>query len=164
MAELRIRPFAAGDRQWALHLVCERWGSETVVTRGAVHRPAELPGFVAVRRGERIGLVTYNVDQDGCQIVSLDSVEQGIGVGTALIEATERWAWQQGCTRLWLVTTNDNVEALRFYQKRGFVLVELHRDAVEASRRLKPAIPTVGAHGIPIRDEIELEMILNREA
>ena len=87
MAELRIRPFAAGDRQWALHLVCERWGSETVVTRGAVHRPAELPGFVAVRRGERIGLVTYNVDQDGCQIVSLDSVEQGQGCGTALLEA-----------------------------------------------------------------------------
>jgi len=65
-----------------------------------------------------------------------------------------------GCTRLWLVTTNDNVEALRFYQKQGFRLVALYPNALEASRRLEPDLPLVGRHGIPLRDEIELEMRL----
>lgn len=78
-----------------------------------------------------------------------------------MVEAAKGWARQQGCERLWLVTTNDNVDALRFYQKRGFALVRLYRRAIENSRRLKPGIPLVGAYGIPIRDEIELEMVLH---
>ena len=63
-----------------------------------------------------------------------------------------------GCTRLWVITTNDNVNALRFYQRRGFCLVTVHRGAVDRSRAtLKPEIPAAGAYGIPLRDEIELE-------
>ena len=65
-----------------------------------------------------------------------------------------------GCRRLWLITTNDNLPALRFYQRRGFVLAALHRDAIAASRRLKPQIPLLGLDNIPIRDELELEMAL----
>jgi hypothetical protein len=67
-------------------------------------------------------------------------------------------ARRQGCARLWVITTNDNVDALRFYQRRGFCLVRVHRGAVDRSRAgLKPEIPAVGAYGIPLRDEIELE-------
>jgi hypothetical protein len=67
-------------------------------------------------------------------------------------------ARRQGCARLWVITTNDNVDALRFYQRRGFCLVEVHRGAVDRSRvTLKPEIPAAGACGIPLRDEIELE-------
>ncbi len=65
-----------------------------------------------------------------------------------------------GCRRLHVVTTNDNVDALRFYQKRGFVLCELRRDAITAGRRLKPTIPWLGTYGIPLRDELELERVL----
>ena len=64
------------------------------------------------------------------------------------------------CTRLWLITTNDNLRALRFYQRRGFRLAALHRDALETSRRLKPSISEIGFHGIPLRDELELERSL----
>ena len=75
-----------------------------------------------------------------------------------MIEAVRLLARRQGCTRLWVITTNDNVDALRFYQRRGFRLVRVHRGAVDRSRaRLKPEIPSVGAYGIPLRDEIELE-------
>ena len=94
------------------------------------------------------------------EIVSIDSTHPGRGVGTALIEAVKKEARRQGCRRLWLITTNDNLNALRFYQKRGFALVAVHRNAIEISRRLKPEIPLTGHDGIPLRDEIELETLL----
>ncbi|MEW5718069.1 MAG: GNAT family N-acetyltransferase, partial [Chloroflexota bacterium] len=83
------------------------------------------------------------------------------GIGSALIDAVKLRARQAGCKRLWLITTNDNLTALRFYQKRGFTLAALHRNALEESRKIKPEIPLVGEHGIPLRDEIELEMMLD---
>ena len=78
----------------------------------------------------------------------------------SLIDAVKEIAAAAGCKRIWLITTNDNTAALRFYQKYGLALVAVHRNAVEASRRLKPEIPLTGNDGIPIRDEIELEMVL----
>ncbi len=93
-----------------------------------------------------------------CEVLTLHATEQWHGVGTALIEAVEQMAAGHGCARLWLITTNDNADALRFYQRRGFQLAAIHRRAVDDSRsRLKPEIPAAGAYGIPIRDEIELE-------
>ncbi len=149
-----------GDPIWVARLVTDRWGAETVVTRGILYYPASLPGFVAWQAGERVGLVTYHLDQHACEIVTLDSLRPGIGVGRALIAAVRQVAQAAGCRRLWLITTNDNMEALRFYQKQGFILVAVHRNALELSRQLKPAIPLIGMHGIPLRDEIELEMPL----
>jgi ribosomal protein S18 acetylase RimI-like enzyme len=137
--------------------VTEQWGAEIVVAHGKVYRPAELPGFVAEDAGQIVGLLTYHVEGDACEIVTLDSQREGQGIGTALIEAARSAARAAGCRRLWLITTNDNTAALRFYQKRGFVLAALHRDAVAASRAIKPEIPFIGNDGIPIRDEVELE-------
>jgi DNA-3-methyladenine glycosylase I len=105
-------------------------------------------------------LVTYRIEGEACEIVSLDSTIETIGIGSALIQAVRDTAASAGCKRLWLVTTNDNMAALRFYQKRGFVLVAVHRNALDESRRLKPEIPLVGIDGIPLRDEIELELSL----
>jgi ribosomal protein S18 acetylase RimI-like enzyme len=104
------------------------------------------------------GVLTYIVDRDQCEILTLHTAEQWQGVGTALVEAVERLATRQGCRRLWLITTNDNLDALRFYQRRGFRLAALHPGAVDDSRaRLKPEIPTVGDYGIPLQDEVELD-------
>ena len=94
------------------------------------------------------------------EVVTLDSLRPGRGIGTALIEAVKSAASAAGCRRLWLITTNDNLHALGFYQKRGFRLVAVHPGAVDAARRLKPEIPLNGNDGIPIRDEIELEIVL----
>jgi ribosomal protein S18 acetylase RimI-like enzyme len=85
---------------------------------------------------------------------------RGTGVGTALLDAVKNAAGWAGCKRLWLVTTNDNTHALRFYQKRGFHIAAVHRNALLRSRELKPEIPLAGMDGIPIRDEIELEIVL----
>ena len=158
---VEIKPVTQADHPWIRALMREHWGSGIVVSRGRVHRPNALPGFVAVQQERRVGLITYHLDGDQCEIVSLDSLAERQGIGTLLIEAVRRAAQAAGCVRLWLITTNDNVEALRFYQKRGLTLVQVHRNAVDrVSRRLKPEIPLIGNHGIPIRDELELEMEL----
>jgi ribosomal protein S18 acetylase RimI-like enzyme len=101
-----------------------------------------------------VGLLTYRIENDECQIVTLDSLEEGIGVGSSLIDAVKSAAVSERCRRIWLISTNDNTPALRFYQRRGFMLAALYRNELEHSRELKPEIPSIS------RDEIELEMVL----
>jgi GNAT superfamily N-acetyltransferase len=158
--EIEIHPVELEHESWAGAFLTERWGATVVVSRGRLHDALSLPGFVASLAGGRVGLATFRVEDDECELVTLDSEIEGRGVGSALIEAVKQEAVRHGCRRLWLITTNDNLHALRFYQRRGFRLVAVHRDAIERSRDLKPAIPLVGADGIPLRDEIELELPL----
>jgi ribosomal protein S18 acetylase RimI-like enzyme len=129
-----------------------------------INYPQDLPGFVALYEGEKVGLVTYNIISASCEIVTINSNRSSSGVGTALFEAVRNIAITSGCKRLWLITTNDNLNALRFYQKRGFVLVTIHRNELELSRKLKPEISLIGNAGIPLRDEIELEIMLDETA
>ncbi len=164
MKGFSIRPLEMGDREWVARFMAEQWGADLVVVHGMTCRPSDLPGLVAVQKEHPIGLVTFHIEGEGpgsgCEIVTLNSIKAGIGVGTALIEAVREMAGHSGCRRLWLVTTNDNLDALRFYQKRGFRLVAIRPNALEESRRIKPQIPLIGNDGIPLRDEIELEMRL----
>jgi len=165
LSQVEIRPVTPEDRPWVKAFSVQRWGAEIIVAHGTVHRPHELPGFMAVLRNpdagpDRVGLVTYEIRDAECEIVTLDSVRPGIGVGSALVQTVNAAARRAGCRRLWLVTTNDNLKALGFYQRRGFAIVAVHRDAVEQARRIKPEIPRVGQGGIPIRDELELELIV----
>jgi GNAT superfamily N-acetyltransferase len=164
MPDIITQPLNIADREWVSEFTLELWGSNKVVSRGVVYYPQDLPGFEAMYDGEKVGLVTYNVTGTSCEIVTINSIHPFAGVGTAMIEAVKNVALQSGCERLWLITTNDNMNALRFYQKREFVLVAIHRDALDISRKLKPEIPLIGNDGIPLRDEIELEMILNDTA
>lgn len=152
-----IRPISETDRDWIDAFYPERWGSGRVVTRGQLYKVAELPGFIAWSANTRAGLLTYHLSGRELEIVTLDSLEPGQGAGRALLAEAIRFARAKKCLRMWLITTNDNTAALRFYQKTGFQLVRIHRNALQASRRLKPEIPLVGVDGIPIRDEIELE-------
>ncbi|MCL5039708.1 MAG: arsenic resistance N-acetyltransferase ArsN2 [Firmicutes bacterium] len=161
MSSFHIRPLGPGDEAWVKQLVKDRWGAEEVVAHGVIYYPHELPGFVAIQDGDKVGLVTYHIEKDSCEIVTLDSLRPSSGVGTGLIEAVEEAARRSGCRRLWLITTNDNLNALHFYQKRGFRLVAIHRNALEVARSLKPEIPLIGLDGIPLQDEIELEMPLS---
>ena len=158
--EFVVRRLRASDKDRVSDLITLRWGSAIVVALDTVYRPAELPGFVAVQAGEWVGLVTYQITEHECEIVSLDSLRPGAGIGTALVDAVAQAALVAGCRRVWLVTTNDNMNALRFYQKRGFSLVAVHRRSVDRARALKPGIPLLGQAGIPIRDAIELELLL----
>jgi len=160
MKTFQIRPVKKGDNGWVVSLLREYWGSAKMVTRGKVYQVDELPGFAAVQDDKPVGLVTYRIKDDQCEITTLNSLVEKARIGTALIDAVKGVATMAHCKRLWLITTNDNMAALRFYQKRGFLLVAVYRNALEHSRRLKPEIPLVGIDGIPLRDEIELELLL----
>ena len=138
----------------------ENWGDEFVVAHGVIYHPDTLEGFIALDEEEWLGAITYSFIDEGCEIVTLDSLREGQGLGTKLINAVLEQARKQGCGRVFLITTNDNLHALGFYQKRGFQLVKISRGAVNVSRKIKPGIPLVGMNGIPLRDEIELEMKL----
>lgn len=150
------------DRDMVADYLMDAWGFTAVVSRGVLHEAENLPGFAAIADKEMVGLVTYHIEQDACEIVTLNASYSGMGIGSALIEAVKEAEPVQQCQRLWLITTNDNIEALRFYQKRGFEMVAVHRGAIAQSRLLKPAIPLIGNYGIPIRDEIEFEMVLGQ--
>ena len=138
----------------------ENWGDGFVVAHGVIYYPDMLDGFIALDGDEWIGEVTHTFSENECEIVSLDSAREGMGVGTMLIHKVIAEAREKDCRRLFLITTNDNLNALGFYQKRGFELVAVHRGAINESRKLKPGIPLIGANNIPLRDEIELEIIL----
>jgi DNA-3-methyladenine glycosylase I len=156
-----IRPLSDDDRPWALEFQSASWRGSSVARRGELVDLDGLPGFVAMDGGERVGLVSYAIRGDQCEVVTLESLREGQGVGRALLEAVCDAAREAGSRRLWLVTTNDNTEALRFYQRCGLDIAEFRRDAVtEARRTLKPTISELGASGIPIRHELELELLL----
>jgi ribosomal protein S18 acetylase RimI-like enzyme len=161
LSELVIRALNAHDREWLPGFITQRWGAVLVVAHGQIFHPAKLPGFAATQGEELVGVATYAFEGDDCEIITIDSLRPGQGIGTELIRSVKSAAAGNLCRRLWLITTNDNMNALRFYQKQGFVLVKVNRNAIEASRKYKP-IPALGLDGIPLRDEIELEMPLNR--
>ena len=91
------------------------------------------------------------------ELITLDAIRANQGVGTALIEALASRLRAEGVSMLRVTTTNDNLNALRFYQRRSFRLKALGPGGVDEGRRLKPSIPAVGEYGIPIRDQLELE-------
>lgn len=160
MSDIVIRPKTIEDTIWIEHYLDREWGSRMIVTRGLLHDATGIPAFVAEIDGERIGLATYRFEDGQCELLTLNSDREKLGVGTALVKAVRDAAIGKHCARLWLVTTNDNLHALQFYQRRGFKLACLHRNAIHLSRQLKPSIPEVGLNDIPIRDEIELEIML----
>jgi GNAT superfamily N-acetyltransferase len=156
--EVRIRAVHERDRPMLTWLVAELWGSEVVAVHGTLFRPAELGGFIAERGGRIAGLVTYDLADNVLEIVTLNAIERRVGIGTLLIDAAANMARRCGCREVRLTTTNDNVDALRFYQRRGFRLAELRPGAVDRSRLDKPEIPRTGDYGIPLHDEIDLSL------
>jgi ribosomal protein S18 acetylase RimI-like enzyme len=158
-AEVAVRDLRDDERPWAARVLRERWG-DVVVASGRALRPAELPALVAEADGERAGLLTYVLDGRDCELVTVDALTIGAGIGGALVEAVAGVATEAGAALVRLVTTNDNLPALRLYQRHGFRLVALRPGAVDEARRLKPSISPTGHAGIAIRDELELERAL----
>jgi GNAT superfamily N-acetyltransferase len=138
----------------------QNWGSTRVVSRGRLYYPEKLPGFIATIGDKSVGLLTYDISNRECEVVTINSTSERLGIGSGLLEAVRKVAISAQCKRLWLITTNDNTRALRFYQKRGFLLAALYHNQLEKSRLIKPEIPALGMDGIPLRDEIELEILL----
>ncbi len=141
----------------AVRSFLEAHNAAHVARRGELVEALVRPVIVARENGEVFGVLTYDIEGDESEVLTLHCVTQWSGIGTRLLGALTATARERGCRRLWVVTTNDNVDALRFYQRRGFHLTGLRPGAVQESRRaLKPTIPQTGSYGIPVRDELEL--------
>jgi GNAT superfamily N-acetyltransferase len=136
------------------------WDCPPSISRGRALDTTVLPGFIFITDKTIDGVVTYHIEESECEIVTLNSFKENKGIGTALIAAVLLIAEERQCSRVWLITTNDDINAIRFYQKKGFCLVAAHINAINISRKMKPTIPLIGMHGIPIQHELEFERLL----
>ena len=160
--ELEMYSIRKQDREQVKSFITRNWGSAISISRGSVHAVSKLPGFICKNDGQIVGLITYSIEEEQCEIVTLDSKIKRVGLGTRLIERVKDVARKNGCQRIWLITTNDNTNAIRFYQKRDFDWVGFYKDAMEVSRELKPEIPLLGNDQIQIKHEIEFEYKLDK--
>ena len=164
-----IRPIAPDDLSFIREELIRNWHDTGIWSLGKRYQADELPGFVAVDqtngRSERIGLVTYIIHPGGWQgeVMTLSSRREDSGAGTALLRAATDALRAAGCKRAFLTTTNDNLRAIGFYQKRGWKLAVLHKSIIDEARKHGAEIPEIGMHGIPLRDEIELELFLDQQ-
>jgi GNAT superfamily N-acetyltransferase len=157
---VQILPLNPSDLEHVQAIAHDQWGDHLVVVHGCQYFLDQLPGFKAIRGESWLGLTTYSIEDETCEIVSLDSFLPRQGIGRQLVQAVQEAARKAGCKKLVLITTNDNLNAMGFYQKIGFQMVWVQPDAVTRSRKIKPSIPLMAENGLPIRDEITFEMKL----
>ena len=162
---MMVRPAVPADRDWITSTLTARWGSTTIVTGSRRRDAAALQALVAVETSseherDRVGLLTYRVDRQGVEVVTIDSLKGRSGIGTALLARASQIARHAGTARVWLITTNDDLNAIEFYEHRGFRIVAVHEGAVDRARALKPSIPLVAENGIELHDELELALVL----
>jgi ribosomal protein S18 acetylase RimI-like enzyme len=157
---MEVRDARQDDRPWVVEAMEGHWGTTWIVSRGVLRDALDASLLVCADGDERLGLAAWNVDGEDCEVVALHSPLPRRGAGSALLHGVAERGRAAGCSRMWLITTNDNLAALRFYQRRGMRLVAVHRNAMDETRRLKPEVPKIGLDGIPLRDEIELELRL----
>ena len=146
----------AEDRNRIAAFLVERWHDRVVMLDGRAIDAATLPGFVEFGDGAVLGLVTLLDGVSESEIVTLDAVNAFTGLGTRFVEKAAQRASDLRLSRLVVRTTNDNLDALRFYQRRGFRLHRLVPRAIDEERRVDPSIPLFGHYGIPVRDELML--------
>ncbi|CAI6079936.1 hypothetical protein PAECIP112173_02750 [Paenibacillus sp. JJ-100] len=154
--ESRLIPIAQRNDFWSEH-----WGSPEMVISTGVYSVDKLEGYAVLNEhGEIRGYITYVMHESGCEVISLDSLDENKGIGSALLRRVEDTARQANQRNIQVITTNDNLHALLFYQKRGYQIIRVYPDAVAKARAVKPSIPLVSDQGIPIRDEMLLQKIL----
>lgn len=157
----RIHPITPQTRDRVTAYIADEWFGTDMLIRGEVIDMAQVDGFVLLGDlGELLGLVTYIIRGGACEITSLNSECEGCGIGTALVGRVKAEALARGCTRLRVMTTNDNLNAIGFYQKRGFAWVGVNFGAIDLERAQKPEIPLIGQNGIEMHHENDFSMEL----
>ena len=158
---LVVRRIVDNDRPAMKEFLKEHWGESRLVTSYSEHEGSCLPGFIVYQDGYIVGLLTYNIIDEACELASINSTMTGRGIGSMMLRSLEDEATQAGCQRIWAITTNDNLQALRFYQKRGYRMKAVFENSIEGLRERKPSIPLISEEGIPLLSEIEVEKRLD---
>lgn len=157
---MEIKNISYKNRNQINYFINSQWFSTNMVVRGELVDMTVLDGFVAYENLNIIGLITYKIKDNECEIISLDSLKERQGIGTSLVNKVIQVATKNKCIKVTLISTNDNINALRFYQKRGFDMVRIYYNSLEIARKIKPSIPMIGEYNIPLKHEIEFEMFL----
>lgn len=148
------------NRNLVNRFITEQWYTTTMIVRGKEIDMTAVDGIFVIENEKIIGLITYIIYDNTLEILSLDSLCENRGLGTAMLQEIIEIAIKNSCKKIVLITTNDNIKAIRFYQRRGFDMACLYRNALDISRKLKPEIPLIGENAIPLKHEIEFEMVL----
>lgn len=123
------------------------------IAEGRVLAAAEagaVIGHLQLTDGEEIGDI---------ELKSLAVAEdrQGRGVGRALVERAIRECRADGFRRLLVATAAADIDNLRFYQKRGFRMLAVERDAFTPAEGYPDGLMV---DGIPLRDRVWLSLDL----
>lgn len=148
------------DREELAEFIEQHWHSKLVMSQGKSYYPHQEQGFLERRDGKIVGVLTFRIDNHALEILTLNSLLSGQGIGTSLILDTIEKARRMRATRIWLTTTNDHLRAIGFYQRLGFRMIAINVGAVDEARKIKPEIPMMGERGVPIHDEIVMELAI----
>ncbi len=159
---MQIREAVAADFDW-IHEYADTIGGRQVVSRGVLHTLADHPGLIVEADNTPVGYAIYRDEENACELLAIQAIRQWQGYGGALLEALEDRCRRNAMAHIWLCTTNDNLPALKFYQRRGYRLEALNPGAFANVLRLKgldPQKEVLGIDGVPIRDELVLGKVL----
>lgn len=152
---LTIRPIGLADRPFLQAEMQRHWGTANIWSIGRPYPADELPGFIAELESRPVGQITAALEPRRCEIITLSATIEDRGIGTALLAAAVTECRTRGYRSVTLTTTNDNLRAIAFYQKRGWRLVAVHAGMMDRYRESNANIPTIGLNDIPLRDELE---------
>jgi len=148
------------DRAEIADFIERHWGSKISMSHGRAFYPHQEKGYVERRDGTIVGLLTYHLDEGGMEILTLNSTLEGAGIGSSLMLNVIEEARKNGCQKIWLTTTNDRLRVIDFYQRLGFRMTAINLSVVDEARKVKPQIPVVGERGVPIHDEVVMELAI----
>lgn len=157
MEPIQIRPKTAADMEWVEVFLNSQSNDAHLLALDGEINILSLPAWIAEVDSEPVGLLTYYVQNGACNIVSLNVSRKRMGIGESLLASLEAEARAKACEKLTCIIRNDNLNALRFLQKRAFHLAELRVGAIDMRRKQNPKIQLTGEYGIPLRDELVLE-------
>ncbi|MEM7022355.1 MAG: GNAT family N-acetyltransferase [Pseudomonadota bacterium] len=146
------------DRAW-LASESELLGGPMMVSRGRLYDLRAHPAVIVWHEKRRCGLAVYHLTEGELEVLAIRALTKYRGAGSTLLAEMERIARNCECASICLCTTNDNLDALRFYQRRGFTVRAYSVDGFREVLRIKGRNAEqshAGQHGIPIRDVIEL--------
>ena len=155
-----IKNINLDDHQFVQEIITRLWQDTIIVVHNDIYDTTDLEGIKAVQDDCIVGFLQYQISGQECEILTLVSLKENQGIGSTLLAAVEAIAISKRCEKLSLITTNDNLQALAFYQRRGFRLTAIYPGQVEVSRRIKPSIPLIGENNIPLRDELKFEKFI----
>ncbi len=138
-----IRPAIAADIPALVGLLQQLFSLETDFVPDAqkqrrglellLQRPQQAVVLVALLDDEIVGMCSVQIlvsTAEGGEValvedVVVDAGRRGEGVGSALLEALQRWGQERGLSRLQLLADRGNTSALDFYYRRGWSPTQL---------------------------------------